>query len=910
MSTGARGTRPLVRALAFGAAVAALAVLVRYFLAPSDTLAVRALGWEVEFVEPRWFYLLVLLPYLWLVRGESLTDFSWPQQVLSVLARSLVVTGLLSALARPTVVSEENKTATVFLVDVSESISDAQLSAAQAFLDEAWTRKGKDDLVSLITLAKRPLVIVPDTSGNGGTQDKPPRLARHREGSDGTDIQAALQLAYGLYPPGYLPRAVIVSDGNETSGDLLSEAYRAQEFGVRVSFEVFPEGRVKEIRAVALHLPEEVKVGAPFEVVAEVWSTHEEEATLSLRQDDLPNPLEPQKIVKLHEGQNRVSFRSEAKVAGFTSYKVIVKPREDQNAKNNETVASVAVKGRPRVLYIEGEYERMPLAASYLKRALDRENIDVDVRGPRGVPTSSKELARYDLLLLSDVPSMFLGLGQAQAIESYVRDLGGGFIMAGGEDSFGSGGYQGTRIERILPVRFDGEKELRQPQVALALVIDRSGSMSGEKIEMAKESARATAEVLDPQDLISVVAFDNQPTAIVRLQKASNRMRIAADIARLQPGGGTNILPALQEAFNVLAPANAKVKHVILLSDGQAAYEGIAEVCDEMRASRITVSAVGVGDADRNLLALVAEHGEGRMYMAENASELPKIFMKETQEVQKSSLVEETVTVHVVKRVEMIEGTSVESAPALRGYVSTKPKPLSEVILVSDRAEPLLARWRVGLGSVVAWTSDVKNRWAADWLTWPGFPKFWAQVIRTTMRHKQHESYDLGASVVDGLARVVVDAVSADDRFVNDLETTLEVIDPRDSKVTRALPMAQSAAGRYEAEFPVDRYGTFLLRAVHSRDGHTVAESVGAVALPYPTEYLRSTPNEQLLAQVALVTGGQNRPAPDKLFQPLGDSIRFRKDLWPHVLLGVAVLFLIDVYLRRVRFFGYRALGK
>lgn len=570
----------------------------------------------------------------------------------------------------------------------------------------------------------------------------------------------------------------------------------------------------------------------------------------------------------------------------------------------------MAVKGRPRVLYIEGEYERMPLAASYLKRALDRENIDVDVRGPRGVPTSSKELARYDLLLLSDVPSMFLGLGQAQAIESYVRDLGGGFIMAGGEDSFGSGGYQGTRIERILPVRFDGEKELRQPQVALALVIDRSGSMSGEKIEMAKESARATAEVLDPQDLISVVAFDNQPTAIVRLQKASNRMRIAADIARLQPGGGTNILPALQEAFNVLAPANAKVKHVILLSDGQAAYEGIAEVCDEMRASRITVSAVGVGDADRNLLALVAEHGEGRMYMAENASELPKIFMKETQEVQKSSLVEETVTVHVVKRVEMIEGTSVESAPALRGYVSTKPKPLSEVILVSDRAEPLLARWRVGLGSVVAWTSDVKNRWAADWLTWPGFPKFWAQVIRTTMRHKQHESYDLGASVVDGLARVVVDAVSADDRFVNDLETTLEVIDPRDSKVTRALPMAQSAAGRYEAEFPVDRYGTFLLRAVHSRDGHTVAESVGAVALPYPTEYLRSTPNEQLLAQVALVTGGQNRPAPDKLFQPLGDSIRFRKDLWPHVLLGVAVLFLIDVYLRRVRFFGYRALGK
>ena len=179
--------------------------------------------------------------------------------------------------------------------------------------------------------------------------------------------------------------------------------------------------------------------------------------------------------------------------------------------------------------------------------------------------------------------------------------------------------------------------------------------MSGPKIEMAKESARATAEVLEPDDLISVIAFDNQPYTVVRLQRASNRLRISTDIARLQPGGGTNILPALQEAYQVLAPVNAKVKHVILLSDGQAGYEGIAEVCREMRANRITVSAVGIGDADRNLLQLVAENGEGRFYLAEDASELPKIFVKETQEVQKSQLVEDVVKAIVAKKVETIE---------------------------------------------------------------------------------------------------------------------------------------------------------------------------------------------------------------------------------------------------------------
>jgi len=433
--------------------------------------------------------------------------------------------------------------------------------------------------------------------------------------------------------------------------------------------------------------------------------------------------------------------------------------------------------------------------------------------------------------------------------------------------------------------------------------------MQGEKIEMAKESARATAEVLDPADLLAVIAFDNVPQTLVRLQRASNRLRISSDIAKLHPGGGTNILPALQEAYSILGPTNAKVKHVILLTDGQAASEGIPELVDDMRQSRITVSAVGVGDADKNLLSMVAEHGEGKFYMAENASELPKIFLKETSEVQKSSLVEDLVTVHVQKRVEMIEGTGVEASPPLRGYVTTKPKDTAEVVLVSDRGDPLLARWRVGLGQVVAWTSDVKNRWAKAWLTWTGYPRFWAQVVRATMRHRQYESYDLRAEVVSGRARVVVDAVGPDDRFVNGMDTTLEIVDPRDAKVKRSLPMDQTAAGRYEAEFPVDRYGAFLLKAVHKRDGRVVAESLGAVALPYPAEYLRATPDPEPLRQAALVTGGTAGPTPQQMFaRTPGEKIETHRDLWPYVLLAVACLFLVDVYLRRVRLFGYRPL--
>jgi Ca-activated chloride channel family protein len=895
----------VTRRLILTLAAAALIVLAIHTLviAGRPTLAVALGGREVELLEPRWLYLLGLLPYFWLVRGASLTDLSLGQQVISTAVRSLLVAGIALALARPTTVDREDKLATVLLCDVSASVSDRQLAAAQEFVDAAWAARREEDLVTVVTFAERPEVLRP--AGDG----RAPRLARHAQGGAATDLQAALQLAYGLYPPGYLPRAVILSDGNQTAGDVLAEGYKARDFGVRVSWRVLSGDRTQEIRAVALHLPEEVKVGAPFELIAEVWSTHTEEVTLLLRQDDFPNGLEPQKTVTLHEGVNRVPFKTEAKAAGFSTYTLRVRdPKGDAEKENNVTVASTPVKGRPRVLYLEGEHDRDPQVSGYVKRALDRENIDVEVRGARGAPSSVKELERYDLVLVSDVPSMFLGLAQMQALEAYVRDLGGGFVMSGGEDSFGSGGYQGTRIEKILPVRFDGEKQLSQPQLAIALVIDRSGSMTGEKIEMAKESARATAEVLEASDLLSVVAFDSQPTTIVRLQRASNRLRISTDIARLTPGGGTNIHPALQEAFNVLSPANAKVKHVILLTDGQASYEGIAELVDEMRQSRITVSAVGVGDADRTLLSLIAERGEGKLYMTENAAELPKIFMKETQEIQKSSLVEDLVHAHVAKRVEMIEGTGVENAPPLRGYVATKAKDLAEVVLVTDRGEPLLARWRVGLGQVVAWTSDLKNRWASEWLKWPGFPKFLAQIVRTSMRHKQHESYDLAAEVVDGRARVTVDAIDRDDRFVNGLATVLEIVDPRDSKVKKTVTMEQTAAGRYEAELPIDRYGTYVLKAVHRRDGAIVAESVGAVSLPYPSEFLRSTPDPEPLRQVGVVTGGRPDVAPADVARTDGETIEYHRDLWPLVLLAVAIFFMIDLYLRRVRVLGHRAM--
>jgi Ca-activated chloride channel homolog len=362
-------------AVACGVSGAIALALGTFVLGHGVTLPVHAFGHEAELLAPQWLYVLALLPYLWLVRGESLTDLSLVQQGLSLFVRAVVIAGAALALARPTTIARDDKLATVLLADVSDSISDKQLAAAQSFIDQAFAAKRKDDRMFVVTFAERPRV-VRSPSGGAGTEEQPPRIARHDKAGAGTDIQAALQLAYGLYPPGYLPRAVVLSDGNQTSGDVLAEAYKAHDFGVRVGWQVFPADAHREVRAVALHLPDGIKVGAPFELSAEVWSTHEQDATLMLQADDFPNALEPVKVVRLHEGANRIAFKSEAKAAGVTTYTLRVTPKDptgDENKLNNTTVAAAPVRGRPRILYLEGEYDRDPQVASYLRRALDRE---------------------------------------------------------------------------------------------------------------------------------------------------------------------------------------------------------------------------------------------------------------------------------------------------------------------------------------------------------------------------------------------------------------------------------------------------------------------------------------------------------------------------------------------------------
>jgi Mg-chelatase subunit ChlD len=899
--------------------------------ATADHLGATVRGDELELLAPRALFALAALPFLLFALRFSLADLPRAQRYLGVAVRALLLASITLALARPARTTESHEISAVFLVDVSESMSDEALARARDLVEAASRARGEND-VQLVTFARSARAVRLPEDG------AVPAVTRHEGEHAGaeSDLAGALQHAYGLFPPGHLRRAVFVTDGGQTRGDLLAEAARAARFGVQIHYAESHEGAPPEVGVSELELPDVLRVGEPFFVRARLFATRAGRARVRLYQGETLNGLDAIRDLDLVPGDNDVELRSVVHVAGPVTYRLTVTPEgDDRFAANNAFETTVVVPGKPTVLYVEGAEGR----GGYLASALTTAGFDVDVRSPRAIPTSLRELERFDFFVLSDVPADQVSMTQIEAIDRYVRQLGGGFMMAGGDRAFGLGGWQGSRMEQMLPVRMDAERRRDQPTLALALVIDRSGSMSGQKIELAKEAAKSTATLLSADDYIEVVGFDSEPQRVVRMQSAANRYQIDRDISRLAARGGTNIFPALDMAYQDLAVTRARIKHVILLTDGQAPEQGIPELVQVMRAEGMTVSTVGLGaDVNRALLQSMATLGGGRSYFTNDAHSVPRIFMRETTAVARSAAVEEYFRPRQVAPADFLRGVPLASAPFLHGYVATRAKPSpAQVILESELGEPILARWRLGLGWSMAWTSDVKNRWAVEWLRWPGFSRFWAQLVREHMRQRRGHRLDMRAEVVGDEVRVVVDGIGPDDRFLDGLESTVvmegpmgaaraptanrEPHDARDTNGARGAnadprparrriehTLRQTAPGRYEARFPAPGYGSFVLTASHRLEGRPVAESATHLSRAYPREYRTLEPDDALLASAARLTSGSNDPSPTSLFDPRGESIRRHDELWDTFLYAALVLYLLDLLLRRVRLFdrGFR----
>jgi len=949
----------IVAGLALAAGLFAAFILSRTM--PTSTWTIELPGWlaarlsetgdrNLVLARPHavWLVPLALLPYVVVTALRTLVDLPTFQVALQTASRTLVLLAVAFALSLPSLSAPIRGKSVVFVVDVSESIDAQQLSSARDTIvaamkaadAEAEADIAREDRtrVRVVTYARRARALDPDALellAAGGPEASDVLRPAQTDGDDdylASDHAAGLRLAETLLDPDTDPRVVLITDGTGDLAEREQLAIATRRLDGRAAVELhtrsFPAQARGDVIVEAVHLPDELRVGQSFDVTVDIVSTTAGNLDLHLDRNGEPNPLAPTRAVELRRGRQQLKLPARVTEPGpvvFTARLDTDKLAEGVNrtTRNDQAAAVGDVKGRPRVLYVGND------ETGALPRALRADHLAVDARAPGQLPTEVSELRAYDLVVISDVSARRIGTASQQAIVTHVREGGAGFIMVGGEGSFGVGGWKGTPLDRILPVRYDGERQREQPTLALLLVIDKSGSMSSEdKLDLVKEAARATARGLDPSDQIGVIAFDSRPHVLVRLQRAAARFRISSDIRRLSAGGGTNALPALREAYLQLVGSNALIKHVILLSDGQSPEAGIYSLISDMRDADITVSTVGVGaGAGKDLLARIAQRGRGRYYFSQDGTDVPRIFSRETREVTRNALVERELYPRVAKPAQALRGLDFDRAPGLRGIVPVKPKAQAETLLRTHLGDALLVRGRSGIGKTAAFASDAKPKWAINWVSWAGFPKFWSQVARDVMRTGAGA---IGGATIEvfpaasgGAYRVVVD-VESPSGFANELTGVVEVIDPArrepategrepspnadDDLEGETIELQLTAPGRYEAEVRDVTAGQRLLRAkLYTGEVGTrrlAAEAQAQVSVPYPAELSpeQLEPRPEWVATLASEAGSTDGAIEAIVERPGAARGRTRTNpLWPLVVAFLVVpLFVLDLLLRRV----------
>jgi len=205
----------------------------------------------------------------------------------------------------------------------------------------------------------------------------------------------------------------------------------------------------------------------------------------------------------------------------------------------------------------------------------------------------------------------------------------GAFFFAGKRPPFPTHRVP-PEFARLLPVAYRTTALERTPDAALVIIIDTSGSMSGSRLDLAREVARLATDKLRDRDQCGIIEFHGRRRWAAPLQSAADRMELHRALNRLTAGGGTLILPALREAYYALRNTEARLKHVLIITDGGVEHGDFETLIREMARRDITVSTVMAGAGDSAFLAALARWGNGRFYRAASRFAVPELTFRQS----------------------------------------------------------------------------------------------------------------------------------------------------------------------------------------------------------------------------------------------------------------------------------------
>jgi uncharacterized protein YegL len=468
---------------------------------------------------------------------------------------------------------------------------------------------------------------------------------------------------------------------------------------------------------------------------------------------------------------------------------------------------------------------------------------------------------------------------------------GGGFLLVAGENNL----YVEREANDLDPLNRMLPAMLAPPRTpegtAVVLVLDKSSSMEGKKMQLARQSAQGVVDNLRPIDRLGVLAFDNSFQWAIPISPNDEPAMMKQLIAGIIADGGTQIAPALHEAYRQIRSQEAVYKHILLLTDGISEEGDSMQLAREAAREKVTISTIGLGqDVNRAYLERVAATAEGRSYFVIDPSQLAQVVLRDVLEHTGSSVTEREFRPEVVTEAEILDGVEMNDAGPLLGWVKFEAKPAAQTILKVDEKDPLLVRWQYGLGRAAVFTSDAKNRWAANWVSWDGFDRFWANVARDLL---PRSSAVEATTRFDRATGEVVASYRSADAAAADALPEVYVLGPEGFRTVAKLE--RIAAGVYEARAAVGgRYGLFRFRP--ASDLERFPES-GYYRENREMDVYGSNP--ALLEAIAGATGGRVNPAPADVFRNDDRAVETSWNLWPGLLALAILLNLMELLARK-----------
>lgn len=866
------------------------------------------LDWRdvVLFAAPGAFALTVLAGWFWWMHIGGYGGLSGTRATLALLMRLIILGLFIVLLAQPRSVRKHDTLSLLFVMDVSASIGQEASDAALKYVARIGSQKPEKDEIGLVVFGSDAAVELPPDTAFPFEQ---PAITLQVD-RDGTNLAQALSLAGALLPEETQGRIVLISDGTATEGNLrrAMDELTARKIGV----DVLPiqYDYEHEVWIERLELPRFTKIGETYEATIILSSLTDGEGELILQENG--RAFEPQRI-EYKAGKNRYSIPIRLREPGYYEYEATIEVPRDRDGwrRNNKAISYLYLKGEGKVLLVtdpSGDRRDWQTLVDALREA----ERAVEIIDAYQLPTDPLSLLGYDAIVFANAPADAFAATQFAAVRDAVQNQGSGFLMVGGDQSFGPGGYHRTMIEEILPVEMDVTQRKIMPKSALAIILHTCEFPQGNT--WGKRITKQAIKVLGAQDDVGVLAYDFQQgdSWLFPLTPAGEYDRLVTLINGAQIGDMPMFQPTMQMGLTGLKNSDAATKHMIIISDGDPQPPSDT-LLQEYIDNKVSVSTVAVfpHGTQTQTMRMIASLTGGRFYFPQDPELLPSIFIKEAKTLRRSMIQNKTFTPTVNFPSPILKG--IEQMPQLRGYVLTTPKARATTILdgpEQEEEDPVLATWRFGVGKTAAFTSDLSPNWAAEWMGWDRYIPFVKQLITDISRVNRPGSLRLQSFAEGSTGHVLIEDYAEDATF---LEIRGQVSGPGDE--TRNITLQQTGPRRYEGTFDLwgeGRYQVMAVGSAGSGDDDRNERAHGGFVVPYSHEYLRFRANPIVLKELADKTGNPERGTQGRILTgdetETGETIfgipretkQSSRPIFDWFLVLLACLIPLDVAVRRV----------